>query len=345
MNYRKQLIRIVTFLGGIYYFLEFVLPATVAGVQIDAYHQPISQGFIAIGSVAVGLGIINLFMVHGSRILFNKPGWSNSGALLVGLLAMAFVTCLDWHDSSEIAGEAERIIELRDFAERIVSDKNNGTSEVLPYSERIGLLKSAGDAALDTLSGDLGDLDSIIVSSNDPEQAAKLKNSYELLKLNITKTQKLLKQSSFVEDSELENLGIEFGKLSAAYREVRLVAYEHSLTSKLYKLFFDGFFVALGSAMFSLLGFYIASAAYRAFRIRSAESGFMLLAAILVMLGQIPFGLWIWDAFPDIRSWLLTVPNTGAFRAIRIGAAVAGLVMAFRMWFSIESEYVKEEGA
>jgi hypothetical protein len=32
------------------------------------------------------------------------------------------------------------------------------------------------------------------------------------------------------------------------------------------------------------------------------------------------------------------VPNSAAFRAIEIGSAVAALVMAFRMWLSIESE-------
>jgi hypothetical protein len=70
----------------------------------------------------------------------------------------------------------------------------------------------------------------------------------------------------------------------------------------------------------------------------------MMLAALLVMLGQIPFGVWIWSALPDIRLWLLSVPNTAAFRAIGIGAAVAGLVMAFRMWFSLESENFGEKG-
>jgi hypothetical protein len=41
---------------------------------------------------------------------------------------------------------------------------------------------------------------------------------------------------------------------------------------------------------------------------------------------------------PAVRQWLMEVPNSAAFRAIKIGSAVAGLVMAFRMWLSIESE-------
>ena len=94
--------------------------------------------------------------------------------------------------------------------------------------------------------------------------------------------------------------------------------------------------------MFALLAFYVASAAYRAFRIRSLESALMMLAAILVMLGQIPFGLWISDDLPLVRLWLLEVPNSAAFRAIAIGSGVAGLIMAFRMWLSLEADKYNE---
>jgi hypothetical protein len=66
----------------------------------------------------------------------------------------------------------------------------------------------------------------------------------------------------------------------------------------------------------------------------------------LVVLGQIPFALfghgdtgqYFQELLPKIRLWLLTVPNSAAFRAITIGAEIAALVMAFRMWLSIESE-------
>ena len=115
-------------------------------------------------------------------------------------------------------------------------------------------------------------------------------------------------------------------------------AYEQSNTKNVYRILFDGLFTALGAAMFSLLGFYIASAAYRAFRIYSLEASLMMIAALFVMLGQISFGPMIWEELPAIRHWLLTVPNTAAFRAIEIGTAIAAIVISFRMWLSIESE-------
>ena len=85
MGYRRKIIKIMTFLGGIYFFLEFVLPGTINGVKIDQYHDQITVGFIVVGAMAVGLGIINLLMVHGSKIIFSRQGWPNSLALLIGL--------------------------------------------------------------------------------------------------------------------------------------------------------------------------------------------------------------------------------------------------------------------
>ena len=119
---------------------------------------------------------------------------------------------------------------------------------------------------------------------------------------------------------------------------------KRSVGQGLYKCLFDGLYVSLGAAMFSLLAFYIASAAYRAFRIKSAEALLLLLAALLVMLGQIPFGAYLWPRFPQARLWVLQVFSTPAFRAIALGAAVAGLAMAMRMWLSLEtSAFYREE--
>ena len=58
--------------------------------------------------------------------------------------------------------------------------------------------------------------------------------------------------------------------------------------------------VPLQSTMFSLLAFFIASAAYRAFRLRSAEASLLLIAAIIVMLGRVPVGQWMTRSLPEV---------------------------------------------
>ncbi len=99
---------------------------------------------------------------------------------------------------------------------------------------------------------------------------------------------------------------------------------------------FQGLYNNLGSAMFSLLAFYIATAAYRAFRLQSIEAGLMMSAAVLVMFGQIPLGFFIWHEIPTIRVWILSHVSASAFRGVLFGSLIAGLSMAVRMWLSLE---------
>jgi len=114
-----------------------------------------------------------------------------------------------------------------------------------------------------------------------------------------------------------------------------------------YNSLFDGLLVNLDSAMFALLAFYIASAAYRAFRVRTVEAGLLMVSALLVMLGLVNFGVWITSAIPVHSGWaFFRIENLSAFemnwlnmpvqRAVTIGVSVGALGMAIRLWLSLE---------
>jgi len=102
------------------------------------------------------------------------------------------------------------------------------------------------------------------------------------------------------------------------------------------KFLFGGLMNNLSSAMFSLLAFYMASAAYRSFRVKSFEAALMMGAALVIMIGQIPLGYLVTEQAPQARNWTMQWISTPAFRGIAFGAMVAGLAMAIRMWLSLE---------
>jgi hypothetical protein len=95
------------------------------------------------------------------------------------------------------------------------------------------------------------------------------------------------------------------------------------------------------ATMFSLIGFFIASAAFRAFRARSPEATLLLIAAVIIMLGQIPLGQMIWQGIPDVMmDWILKVPNTAAKRAISFGITLGSIAFSLRIIFGIERAYL-----
>ena len=91
--------------------------------------------------------------------------------------------------------------------------------------------------------------------------------------------------------------------------------------------------VNINASIFSLLGFFIASAAYRAFKARSLESTILLVAGLLVILGQAPIANLLWPGFGIIRDWILAFPNTAGQRGILIGAALGIVVFSVRRLF------------
>jgi hypothetical protein len=149
------------------------------------------------------------------------------------------------------------------------------------------------------------------------------------------------KLKSIQQDS---SAGDEYNALSEALKTTAASAQKvvqlngrNNVWRRLSQLIQDGFFVPLGASMFALLAFYIAGAAYRAFRVRSLEAALMMAAALIVILGQIPQGAaYLSEDLPLVRKWLLDNISTPAFRAISFGAAIAGLAMAVRMWLSLE---------
>lgn len=121
-------------------------------------------------------------------------------------------------------------------------------------------------------------------------------------------------------------------------------AHPNAINKNLNRLLFDGAFQTMDATMFSIVAFYIVSASYRAFRVRSVEATLLLVTATIVMLGQIAVGTWLthWSWVPHnmhvevVRQWILTKANAPASRAIVFGLGIGGLAVALRIWLGLE---------
>jgi hypothetical protein len=107
-----------------------------------------------------------------------------------------------------------------------------------------------------------------------------------------------------------------------------------------YHWMFQNMQAPMMSTMFSLLAFFIASAAYRAFRARTKEATILLVTSVVVMLGRIPLGQFIWHKLPDYTDWIMAYPNLSVQRGIIIGAALGAAAMSLRIILGIERTYM-----
>ena len=112
---------------------------------------------------------------------------------------------------------------------------------------------------------------------------------------------------------------------------------------------YDWLFLNLQSpmmaTMFATLAFYIASAAYRAFRARSAEATILLITATLVMLWRVPMGEWLLERLPGdipyiLNTYIMGGANMAVQRGIIIGAALGAASMSLRIILGIERTYM-----
>lgn len=131
--------------------------------------------------------------------------------------------------------------------------------------------------------------------------------------------------------------------------------------NSVFEWLYDNVQVPMDATMFSLLAFFIASAAFRAFRARAFEATLLLIAAMIVMMGNVPVGDLIWnkliswiagpenqdswvyslaDGASRFRQWILDIPNGAARRGIILGVSLGVISQSIRIILGIERSYL-----
>ena len=108
-------------------------------------------------------------------------------------------------------------------------------------------------------------------------------------------------------------------------------------------------FKPLTATMFSMLAFYIASAAFRAFRAKNFEAILLLGTAFIILLGRTFAGVFLTSWFPEIVSglkienltvYIMSVFNTAGNRAIMIGIALGIASTSLKVLLGVDRSYL-----
>lgn len=115
--------------------------------------------------------------------------------------------------------------------------------------------------------------------------------------------------------------------------------------TSIYDWMFENMQRPMMATMFALLAFYIASAAFRAFRARSPEATLLLITAILIMLWRVPMGEAFLRLLPGsiaegLNTYVMNGVNMAVARGIIIGACLGAASMALRIILGIERTYM-----
>jgi len=102
---------------------------------------------------------------------------------------------------------------------------------------------------------------------------------------------------------------------------------------------FKNVYVALATTLYAITGFYIFTAAYRAFRARNIEATILIVSGVLILLRNAPIGEAIWRGFPILGEWVLMKGQVGGMRTLTFVAAAGLVVFGIRTLLGMERGY------
>jgi len=105
---KSRIIRTTILVAGVYFIVEFLLRGTWKSLDTE-YFDKITAVFtdvlIVIGLFAIGVGLVNIFMLHSHRIIRLRPNWEHSIVLFVGFFTIMAFAVFKWTGPQPSAGQ------------------------------------------------------------------------------------------------------------------------------------------------------------------------------------------------------------------------------------------------
>ncbi len=93
----------------------------------------------------------------------------------------------------------------------------------------------------------------------------------------------------------------------------------------------------LEAAFLALLVFFMATAAYRALRVRTWETALFVIAALIVLIGAVPLA----NFLEPLREWVMNVPTVAGVRGILLGVALGVIATGLRLLTGVDRPYTE----
>lgn len=279
------------------------------------FFRRINDWMLTISVFAMALGVGSLLTLHSRRIKRRTANWQYSAVVLVGLVGMTAIGLVEGLQHPQRGLEKTDVRSFENGTYTVKADaitlRDNGVRGLmLDRGDRIRLLRPDGSFAEADVTALAADRDDGNVDG-------------------------------VVTATVAEWRGGTPDESGAAFAVVRPGA-------DVFNWLYEYFYVPLDATMFSLLAFFIASAAFRAFRARNVEATLLLVSACVIILGLTSPFLQVWSqAVPfapkaptQAMQWILETPNLAMRRAILLGVGLGGVAQAFRIIFGIERSYL-----
>lgn len=101
-------------------------------------------------------------------------------------------------------------------------------------------------------------------------------------------------------------------------------------SNPIFNWLFNWVYTPLGATLYPITGFYIFSAAYRAFRARNIDAALMLIAGCFVILSNAPVGEAIWIGFATIGEWFRFTGQIPGMRTFALVGTLGMIAYGFR---------------
>lgn len=124
---------------------------------------------------------------------------------------------------------------------------------------------------------------------------------------------------------------------------------DHSATGSVFWWLYEYAFTPLSATVFALLAFYVASAAFRAFRAKNIEASLLLGTAFIILLGRTYAGVALTSWLPDevsglkienLTVWIMKNINSAGTRAIMIGIALGIASTSLKVLLGVDRSYL-----